>query len=101
MLVPTSKSKWQSKCAKNILRYPDLHPFWLSRYYDFNVFSEKKYVEKLKYLHRNPVVRGLVDKPENWLWSSYRNYLFGEVGRVTVESSWTKGLRLGVMLPEF
>jgi putative transposase len=38
--------------------------FWQPRYYDFSVFSEKKYVEKLRYIHRNPVKRGLVESPE-------------------------------------
>ena len=32
--------------------------FWQERYYDFNVFTHKKHVEKLRYLHRNPVTRG-------------------------------------------
>jgi putative transposase len=35
-------------------------PFWPARYYDFNVWSECKFVEKLRYIHRNPVNRGLV-----------------------------------------
>jgi putative transposase len=50
-------------------------PFWQARYYDFNVFTHNKRVEKLKYMHRNPVTRGLVDKPEDWRWSTYRHYL--------------------------
>ena len=33
--------------------------FWQPRYYDFNVNSEFKRVEKLRYMHRNPVIRGL------------------------------------------
>ena len=28
--------------------------FWQARYYDFNVWSEGKFVEKLRYIHRNP-----------------------------------------------
>jgi len=40
------------------------------RYYDFNVWSEKKRREKLGYIHRNPVRRGLVQNPEDWEWSS-------------------------------
>jgi putative transposase len=40
--------------------------FWQSRYYDFNVFRQKKHVEKLRYIHRNPVKRGLVPSPELW-----------------------------------
>ena len=52
------------------LRLPEGSPFWLPRYYDFNVPSEAKRVEKLRYIHRNPVRRGLVAKPEDWKWSS-------------------------------
>ena len=63
--------------------------FWQRRYYDFNVRSELKRVEKLRYMHRNPVKRGLVEKPEHWQWSSFRHYATGEVGRVEIESEWT------------
>ena len=59
-------------------------PFWQTRYYDFNVFSEKKRLEKLRYIHRNPVARRLVGAPEDWKWSSYRHYALGEVGVVKV-----------------
>jgi len=54
--------------------------FWQPRYYDFNVWSAEKRVEKLKYLHRNPVRRGLVEKPEDWKSSSYRHYVTGVDG---------------------
>jgi putative transposase len=64
-------------------------PFWQARYYDFNVFTEKKRVEKLRYMHRNPVVRGLVEKPEDWQWSSFRHYATGVEGTLKVESFWT------------
>jgi putative transposase len=69
------------------------HPFWQARYYDFNVFSSRKQIEKLKYIHRNPVKRGLVEKPEDWEWSSFRHYAFGIRGRVEIESSWTAAER--------
>ncbi len=48
------------------------HHTWQSRFYDFNLWSQRKEIEKLKYMHRNPVVRGLVQEPEHWRWSSYR-----------------------------
>ena len=38
--------------------------FWQARFYDFNVWTEKKRIEKLRYIHRNPVARGLVASPE-------------------------------------
>jgi len=64
-------------------------PVWQKRYYDFNVFSDHKRIEKLRYMHRNPVKRGLVEKPEDWKWSSYCHYLTGLEGVVEIESEWT------------
>ena len=65
-------------------------PFWQTRFYDFNVWTTKKRVEKLRYMHRNPVKRGLVGAPEQWRWSSYRFYLLDEAGLVRVNEGWTK-----------
>ena len=53
-------------------------PFWQERYYDFNVITHRKFVEKLKYIHRNPVAEGLVEVPEEWSHSSYRTWLTEE-----------------------
>ena len=64
--------------------------FWQARFYDFNVWTTKKRVEKLRYMHRNPVRRGLVVSPEQWRWSSYRFYLLDEAGPVRVNSGWTE-----------
>ncbi len=75
-------------------------PFWLAHYYDFNVHSNEKFVEKLRYIHRNPVKRGLVAKPEDWNWSSYRHYQTGMRGTVEIESEWTAQGR-GWELPEW
>jgi putative transposase len=45
-----------------------------------NVWTEKKRIERLRYMHRNPVKRGLVGEPDQWRWSSFRFYAYGEVG---------------------
>ena len=73
-------------------------PFWQPRYYDFNVWSEHKRIEKLKYMHRNPVKRGLVSRAEDWPWSSFLHYATGREGTVEIESEWTarRRERLGV-----
>ena len=75
-------------------------PFWQAHYYDFNVSSHAKFVQKLRYMHRNPVVRGLVAKPGDWRWSSYAHYLSGIEGTVEIESEWTARER-GWQLPEW
>jgi putative transposase len=59
--------------------------FWQKRFYDFNVFSKKKIAEKIRYMHNNPVKRGLVESPEQWAWSSYRSFRFGEPGPVRID----------------
>ena len=59
-------------------------PFWQARYYDFNVFTQEKRLQKLNYMHWNPIKRGLVEKPEEWLWSSVHYYETGVQGRVKI-----------------
>jgi len=61
--------------------------FWQARFYDFNVWTEKKRIEKLRYIHRNPVKRGLVESPEQWRWSSFRWYLSREAGPVRINDT--------------
>jgi putative transposase len=67
------------------------HPehVWQKRFYDFHVWSERKRVEKLRYMHRNPVKEGLVLEPEQWRWSSYRSYAYDEPGVVKI-NLWPK-----------
>jgi putative transposase len=54
---------------------------WQKRFYDFTCGRRASVVEKLRYMHRNPVQRGLVASPELWPRSSFRAYFFGKPGR--------------------
>lgn len=74
-------------------------PLWQVRYYDFNVWTAKKRIEKLRYMHRNPVKRGLVERPEDWEWSSFRHYATGAEGVVEIESEWTGRRRERMGMP--
>ena len=67
----------------------DADHFWQKRYYDFNIRNYAQFVEKLRYIHRNPVKLGLCEHPEDWEWSSCRHYATGCEGRVEIESEWT------------
>jgi putative transposase len=86
-LSTTLQALKQSVARSLALRHRE--PFWQARYYDFNVWSARKHVEKLRYIHRNPVTRGLVAQPEDWEWSSFRHYATGIEGTVEIESWWT------------
>lgn len=90
-LAQAVQSLKQGVARRLALRAED--SFWQARYYDFNVWSHRKSMEKLRYIHRNPVKRGLVEKPEDWEWSSFRHYLTGERGAVEIESHWTARIR--------
>jgi putative transposase len=79
----------------SVSRRSPQQPFWQARYYDFNVHSEEKHAEKLRYIHRNPVKRGLVSRPEDWPWSSFHHYATGMEGAVRIESHWTAERRGG------
>ena len=77
-----------AKRGKQVLpSHPNLGhplPFWQKRYYDRNV-GGKEFTEKLKYIHRNPVRRGLVVSAVDWKWSSFRHYATGENCGVQIE----------------
>jgi len=73
------------------LRAPSLPRFWQVRYYDFPVWSEAKRKEKLCYMHRNPVKRGLVERPESWKWSSFLHYATGIEGIVETNRNGRRG----------
>ena len=64
----------------------DAEAFWQRRFYDFNVWSEKKVKEKLEYMHANPVNRKLVPHPKEWPWSSWSYYMKGEKGLIRIDS---------------
>ena len=59
--------------------------FWQRRFYDFNVWTLKKRVEKLHYMHMNPLKRKLVSHPKDWPWSSHSFYSTRKQGRVRID----------------
>ena len=89
---------WQHRPEVGHPEHPEARHFWMKRYYDFNVYSEPKIAEKLHYMHQNPVVRGLVERPEQWEWSSFRAYACGETAIVKVNdwSWWGRKFASGV-----
>ncbi len=62
-----------------------LPQFWQARFYDFNVWSNKKKLEKLQYMHMNPLKRKLVSHPKEWPWSSFSFYAGRKPGLVRID----------------
>lgn len=58
---------------------------WKRRFYDLNLHSIEQASEKLEYIHENPARKGLVDKPEQYLWSSAPWYILGKSVGVRIE----------------
>jgi putative transposase len=94
--VPAGQSSFAFARSETPLRQ-----FWQRRFYDFNVWSRKKKIEKLNYMHMNPVKRRLVENPRDWPWSSFNFYQgkgeilvgFDPVDRVRNKTSKSKAPR--------
>jgi len=54
--------------------------------YDRNIVSDDELLEKVGYIHANPVRRGLVDRPVDWMWSSARWYEGVRDGPVKIDA---------------
>ncbi len=86
ILAALRKHPENSCCRKMLARFhlpPTVHDeshdrVWQRRFYPFNVYSETKRLEKLDYMHNNPVKRSLVSSPDQWPWSSCRFYYLGD-----------------------
>ena len=63
--------------------------FWQERYFDSNIHGEDARSEVIRYIHRNPVKRGLVASAGDYPWSSFIHYATGLRGAVEIESEWT------------
>jgi hypothetical protein len=83
---PAQSSLWQEAL--------DAGHVWQRRFYDFVVSSEEKKMEKLRYIHQNPVKRGLVLEPDQWAWSSFRYYAYDERGSVLVNEKRRADLKM-------
>jgi len=62
-------------------RRRDCRTLFQARFFDRALRTAREYKEKVEYIHLNPVKAGLVERPEDWPWSSIRDYV-GSVNEV-------------------
>jgi hypothetical protein len=58
---------------------------WQRGGHDLNVWSEKKRLEKLNYMHNNPVNRCRVKERGDWPWSSWKFYYLGDASVLAMD----------------
>jgi putative transposase len=62
------------------------HKIWQSGSHPILIESDGFFEQKLQYLHNNPVVKGYVERPEDWKFSSARNYELGDHSIIKIDS---------------
>lgn len=61
-----------------------VYQLWCHDNHPKELFSERFTEQKLHYIHNNPVAAGLVEKAEDYLLSSAKNYHLGEKSLINV-----------------
>ena len=57
------------------LKYKRKGPLWEGRFKNILVKNDAQFLHLTRYIHLNPVTANLVDRPEDWKYSSYREYV--------------------------
>ncbi|MFH0991410.1 MAG: transposase [bacterium] len=62
--------------------------FWMRRFDDVMIRDDLMLKQTLEYIHYNPVKAGMVDDPEDYRYSSARNYIVGDHSVLDVITDW-------------
>lgn len=78
-------SEYMSKILNSYSRYFNLKhkrkgPLWEGRFKSILVTSDEQLIHLTRYVHLNPVTAYLVDQPEDWLASSYKEFVYKKQG---------------------
>ena len=74
---PESRREWllfsfKQACAH--LKRKQQYKVWQTGYHAEHIYSNRFIKQKIRYIHRNPVVEKIVSNPEDYWFSSARNY---------------------------
>lgn len=59
---------------------------WQRENYPELIESEKFYIQKVEYIHNNPVKKYYIEKPEHWIYSSARNRIVCDNSIIEIDS---------------
>ena len=71
--------------AADFARKGNEYKVWQSGSHAEAIVSDKFFCQKLEYIHQNPVRKGFVARPEDWLYSSARNYILGDNSIIAID----------------
>lgn len=57
------------------IKYKRNGPLWESRFKSIAIKSDEQLLHLTRYVHLNPVSAGIIEKPEDWKYSSYNDYI--------------------------
>ena len=90
---PESRRVWllnQFAHASIVHNRNSSHQIWVNGNRPMSLTTGTFFWQKLNYIHNNPVRAGIVDNPEDYIYSSARNYL-GREGKLKIELvDWVK-----------
>ena len=58
---------------------------WQEGFHPKLITSEKMLLQKIEYIHNNPVKRGIVSLPEHWMFSSARNLILNDHSIIQID----------------
>ncbi len=76
---------WDSYRSADYAGRGNVHKIWQDGFHPIAIETEKFFLEKLNYIHENPVRKGFVEKAEHWKYSSARNYILDDHSLIRVE----------------
>ncbi len=82
------KKKWllnQLAFYKKRYKIESTFQVWQEGFHPEIILNEEMLVQKIEYVHYNPVKRGYVDLPEHWRYSSARNYVLGDHSIIEID----------------
>lgn len=86
-----SRKDWMLKIFKDAAfkhKRNSVYQFWTHENHAEHIFSNKFIEQKLEYIHNNPVRAGIVEKPEEYKYSSAKDYA-GEKGLLEINTTMT------------
>ncbi len=80
---------WVDRLRKNTAgKKNQIFKLWMDRFDDVVIETEEVLRVKIDYIHQNPVKAGLVERAEEWKFSSARNYLYDDHSLIEVATDW-------------